>query len=150
MAKKKIKFDITAKITRVGGLTLGGISTGVVNKKLIPMVLKNADAKVSNGITLGIGALLPEGLGMISPDLGQSNFIQAIADGMVAVSGMQLAEALAPDVFAKLYAPAPVKGLGYAGSEGDYFVAGPDYMDVDGALVTGSDDLSAATVTGTY
>lgn len=126
------KINIVDKLQRTGGLVLGGVGTAVVNNKLVPMVLPKADAKTTNGISLFIGAFMPEIAAMLDKKLAKNTLVNGVADGMVAVAGVNILAAAAPDLINKITAPAtpPIKGVGYL----DEAIEGPgDEFTSDGA-----------------
>ncbi len=120
-------LDITGKAVRVGGLVAGGVATQAVQAKVIPMVIKNADSKVSNLITLGVGTFAPDIAGMLIKGKGKTKgaaakFIEHFGDGMVAVSGANLVISSAPEAVKKTLG---IQGIAGDGDE-DWIVAGAD------------------------
>lgn len=91
------KINITQKLTRAGGLVAGAAAASMINNKLVPMVMKSADAKMSNLITFGIGLFGPDLLkkkgGKTTGDL-----ISSVGDGIVAASGLNLVKVFAPNL----------------------------------------------------
>ena len=70
------------------GLIVGGIITGLVDKPLSGMV---ADAKLRSAVKAGVGYFL----------MNKPGIVGGIGKGMLAVSGMQLASALAPQAISE-------------------------------------------------
>ncbi|MDX2248232.1 MAG: hypothetical protein SF052_15725 [Bacteroidia bacterium] len=91
------KINITQKLTRAGGLVAGAAAASMINNKLVPMVMKNADAKISNLITFGIGLFAPDLLKKKGGKVG-GDLIASVGDGIVAASGLNLVKVFAPNL----------------------------------------------------
>lgn len=124
-------LDITGKAIRVGSLAAGAIATQAVQAKVIPMVIKNADSKVSNLITLGVGTFAPDLVWAairMRPKKKRGmpgtwdDALDGFSDGMVAVSAANLVMGFAPDGVKKTLG---IQGIAGDGDE-DWIVAGND------------------------
>lgn len=98
------RINITQKLTRAGGLVAGAAATQMLNNRLVPMVLKNADVKTTNLVTFGIGLFGPD---LMKKRTGKPGLLDAVADGIVATSGLNLVGNFIP---------------GISGIGGDYFM----------------------------
>ena len=96
------KINFQAKVTRAGGLVAGSIAATAINNKLVPMVMKEADTKTSNLITMGIGLFGPEILNPKKSKSAKPGIIDAVFDGIVAASGVNLLNEFAPDLISKV------------------------------------------------
>ncbi|MEO0471401.1 MAG: hypothetical protein AAF206_17355 [Bacteroidota bacterium] len=98
------KLDIAGKMTRAAGLTGGAIAATAVNNKLVPMVLKNADAKTTNLVTFGLGLFGPDVMAMVTKKKksAKPGIVDAVFDGMIAASGVNLVNAFMPGMLDKI------------------------------------------------
>ncbi|MEO0896292.1 MAG: hypothetical protein AAFY71_07845 [Bacteroidota bacterium] len=117
------KIKVMDKVPRTAGLVVGGSASAAITEKLVPMVYKQADAKLKHLAAMGIGLFGPDVvLGMMKgKKKGQtSQFIEGLGDGIVAVAGQHFVGDIFNDVFARMGGQGN-PGIGYAYQE-DYLV----------------------------
>lgn len=102
------------KLQRAAGLTAGGVAHSLISTKLVPMIMPNADAKATNGIAMAVGLFAPDFLKKSRSS--KPGMIDAVADGITTIAGLNLASSFFPGMIGYLTDPYSLSG----------FLTGPD------------------------
>lgn len=90
---KKINFQkvVDQVIQKAPGLVVGAVASKYIGKGIDSVFKGNATPTVSAGLTVVAGALLP---GFVGGSGKKGQFMQSVADGIMAQGALKLAEAL--------------------------------------------------------